>query len=224
MNEINEQNAQSSIDTKHQHFKTRIGISGAAETGHCGEGAYEIAIRLGNEIAEQGAILISGATTGFPLWVSRGVKERGGTVIGISPAGSEEEHVEMYKLPLEYADLILYTGAGYTGRDIILTKSSDGIILGCGRVGTIHEFTVAFESEKPTGILEGPWKTAETIKTIIENGHRPTEKIFFESDPKTIVSKMIEMIKKGKKEGYGVYAGGSDFYRECEGPDCKVIL
>jgi hypothetical protein len=130
----------------------------------------------------------------------------------------------LYKLPLEYSDLILYTGAGYTGRDIILTKTADGVLLGCGRIGTIHEFTVAYEAGKPTGIIEGPWKTAEVIHSIIDNGHRPSEHIFFEKDPKLAVSKMIEMVKKQKKEGYGVYSGGSDFYRECEGPDCKVIL
>jgi uncharacterized protein (TIGR00725 family) len=218
---MNEHNA---LETKHQHFKTRIGISGAAETGHCGEEAYNIAVELGHQIAEQGAILITGATTGFPLWVSRGVKEKGGTVIGISPAGSEEEHVELYKLPLEFTDLILYTGAGYTGRDIILTKTADGVLLGCGRIGTLHEFTVAFEMQKPIGIVEGPWKMADVIRAVIDNAHRPNEKIFFERDPKTVVSKLIEMIKKEKKEGYGVYSGGSDFYRECEGPTCKVIL
>jgi uncharacterized protein (TIGR00725 family) len=209
---------------KHQHFKIKIAISGAAETGHCGNGAIDAGIALGRAITQSGAILVSGATTGFPLWVSRGVKESGGTVIGISPAGSEEEHVELYKLPLDYNDLIIYTGAGYTGRDILMTRSADAVLIGCGRIGTIHEFTVAFEDKKPLGIFEGPWPTGSVIKNILENAHRPNDKIIFHNDPKELVDKIIQMVKKEKKEGYGVHAGGSDFYEECTGPKCNVIL
>ena len=56
---------------------------------------------------------------------------------------------------MEYLDIIIYTGAGYSGRDLLMTRTSDAIFLGCGRIGTIHEFTIAFEDNKPIGILEG---------------------------------------------------------------------
>ena len=92
---------------KHFHFKPKLAIAGAAETGHCGEGAEEKAKELGKEIARQGGILVSGATTGFPSWVVEGVKEEGGMSIGFSPAKNEQEHVEYYKLPLEYMDMIM---------------------------------------------------------------------------------------------------------------------
>jgi predicted Rossmann-fold nucleotide-binding protein len=78
---------------KHGHQQFKICISGAAETGHCGVDALEKAKELGREIARQGAVLISGATTGFPLWVAMGAKEVGGISIGFSPATSEKEHV-----------------------------------------------------------------------------------------------------------------------------------
>lgn len=134
---------------KHNHRRLKLAISGAAETGHCGEGAMELAKELGREIVRQDGILISGATTGFPLWACIGAKEAGGISIGLSPAYSEHEHVDYYKLPLEYLDLIIYTGFGYSGRDLLMTRTSDAIFLGCGRVGTIHEFTIAFEDQKP---------------------------------------------------------------------------
>src|ERR1700755_2651716 len=94
---------------KHNNLQIKIGISGAAETGHCGIDAYDRALELGREVARQGAALVTGATTGFPLWVAMGVKEEGGIVIGFSPANSEKEHVEAYNLPLEYHDIIIYT-------------------------------------------------------------------------------------------------------------------
>ena len=142
-------------DDKHGHNKIKICISGAADTGHCGPDAMEKAKELGREVARQGAVIVTGATTGFPFWAAQGAKEEGGISIGLSPASSEREHVEVYKLPLDYMDLIIYTGFGYRGRDLLLTRSSDAVICGCGRIGTINEFTVAYEDGKPIGVLEG---------------------------------------------------------------------
>ena len=124
---------------------------------------------LGREIARAGGSAYdSGATTGFPLWVAMGFKEIGGISVGISPAASEKEHVEVYKLPLDYMDLIMYTGFGYAGRDILMTRCADAVICGCGRIGTIHEFTIAFEDGKPIGIYEGPWETGTELKEILQ--------------------------------------------------------
>ena len=176
----------------------KLCVSGAAETGHCGIDAYDKGISLGREIAKHNAILITGATTGFPLWSAMGAKEAGGFSLRFSPASTEKEHIETYNLPIEYMDVIVYTGFGYPGRDLILTRSSDAIFFGCGRIGTIHEFTIAFEDKKPIGILEADWQTDEILKCIIENGHRPNDKIVFDSDPKALVEKVIELVKKDK--------------------------
>ncbi|HPS21256.1 MAG TPA: hypothetical protein PLO44_00390 [Candidatus Paceibacterota bacterium] len=188
--------------TKHGHQQVKICVSGAAETGHCGINALEKAKELGREIARQGAVLVTGATTGFPLWAAMGAKEVGGLSIGFSPASTEKEHVEVYKLPLDYMDLIVYTGFGYPGRDLLLTRASDAVICGCGRIGTIHEFTIAFEDDKAIGIYEGEWEMSGEIKEIIEKGHRPNEKIVFGEDPKKLVSDVIEIVKKYKVPEY----------------------
>ncbi|MDE1925028.1 MAG: hypothetical protein KGH79_02525 [Patescibacteria group bacterium] len=184
------------MDPKHTHLNLKLGISGAAETGHCGPDAYDKGVALGAEIAKHGAICVTGATTGFPLWVAMGAKEAGGFVLGFSPASSEKEHIEQYNLPVEYHDVIVYTGFGYPGRDLIFTRSTDAIFFGCGRIGTIHEFTVAFEDNKPVGVYEGSWPTDEEIKIILQNGHRPNDKIIFGPDPKILVEQVIELVKK----------------------------
>lgn len=189
---------------KHGHNQIKICVSGAAETGHCGIDALEKAKELGREIARQGAILVTGATTGFPLWVAMGTKEAGGMSIGISPAASEREHTEVYKLPIDYMDLVIYTGFGYPGRDILLTRTADAVICGCGRIGTIHEFTVAFEDGKPIGVLEGSWETDEELREIIEKGHRPNDKIVFNENEKKLVENIIELIKKDKIAEYKI--------------------
>src|SRR3989338_8082139 len=187
---------------KHGHGQIKICVSGAAETGHCGIDALDKAKELGREIARSGAVLVTGATTGFPLWVAMGTKELGGTSIGFSPAASEREHVEVYKLPLDYMDLIIYTGFGYSGRDLLLTRSVDAVICGCGRIGTIHEFVIAFEDGKTIGIYEGPWEMDSELKEIAEKSHRPNTKIAFGSDPKKLLEEMIALVKKDKIAEY----------------------
>ncbi len=181
--------------------KYKICVSGAAETSHCGSDAWAKAEELGKEIISQGAVLINGATTGFPYWAAKGAKTAGGIVVGISPAASEKEHIERYGLPIDYQNLIIYTGFGYSGRNLLLTRAADAVIIGCGRMGTINEFTIAFEDKKPIGVLEGDWETDELAKTIIEKSHRAEEmknKIVYSKDPKELVNKIIELIKKEK--------------------------
>jgi hypothetical protein len=78
----------------------------------------------------------------------------------------------------------------------MLVRSSDAVIIGCGRIGTIHEFTVAWEAELPMGILEGEWPTGGVIRNIIKNSNRENPNVIFDSDPKRLVSKLIEMVKK----------------------------
>jgi len=186
-------------DTKHAHIKIKIGISGAAETGHCGLNALDMAKDLGREVVKQGGILVTGATTGFPLWAAMGAKEEHGISIGLSPAQSERDHVEAWRLPLDYMDLIIYTGFGFPGRDLLFTRSCDAIVIGCGRIGTIHEFTIAFEDGKPLGVLEGPWTMAEQIKDMIEKSNRPADRVIFDSDPKKLIARLIEMVEADKK-------------------------
>ncbi len=174
----------------------KFGVSGAAETGHCGPDAYDQAIQLGQEIAKSGAIIVSGATTGFPMWSAMGAKQAGGFSLGFSPATCEKEHIEGYNLPIEHMDVIVYTGFGYPGRDLIFTRSVDAMFFGCGRIGTIHEFTIAFEDQKPIGVLQGAWETDEVIKDILANGHRPNDRIVFDSDPKALVERVVELVNK----------------------------
>lgn len=192
------------VAEKHLHRQIKLAITGAAETGHCGVNAFDLAIELGTEIARQGAVLLSGATTGFPLWVAEGAKKAGGMSIGLSPAATERAHVDEYKLPLDYMDLIIYTGGGYSTRDMLMTRSSDGVFVGCGRIGTIHEFTVAFEDNKPIGVLEGEWHTDEVLKEILTYSNRAQDnkKIIFDKDPKRLVERVIELVKIDKEADF----------------------
>lgn len=189
----------------HTDYRYKICVSGAAETGHCGADAFFLAEELGREIVRHDAVLVDGATTGFPYWAAKGAKEEGGIVMGFSPADTEKEHISLYQLPTDYHDLIVYTGAGYSGRNLLLTRSSDAVIVGCGRMGTLNEFTIAFEDKKPIGILQGEWETDEVLRTLVEKSHRAEEmekKIIYASNPKILLDKLVEIIKIEKENNH----------------------
>ncbi|MDZ4260269.1 MAG: hypothetical protein U1A25_01265 [Candidatus Sungbacteria bacterium] len=180
------------------HNKLKFCISGAAETGHCAADALEKTKALGTAIARSGSVLVTGATTGAPSWGAIGAKEAGGFVIGISPATSEREHVKKYRLPLDYHDIIIYTGFGYSGRNLFLTRAADAVLISCGRMGTLNEFTIAFEDEKPIGVLIETGGMADEIEELLEKAHRGRGKVIFDSDPIALVKKLSELVYKEK--------------------------
>jgi uncharacterized protein (TIGR00725 family) len=178
----------------------KICVSGAAETDHCAEGALEKAMEIGREVARRGMVLVTGATSGIPYLSAKGAKEAGGTVIGLSPAATKISHVKKYRLPLKYHDLVIYTGFGYAGRNLILTRSSDAVITICGRVGTLNEFTIAFEDSRPVGVLEGTGGTADMIREILQKSHRGLGKTVFSNDPSELMDKVEEIVRKEDEE------------------------
>ena len=181
--------------------KLKFCISGAAETGRCAVDALEKTKALGAAIARSGSVLVTGATTGAPYWGAIGVKEAGGFVIGVSPASSEREHIKKYKLPIDYHDIIIYTGFGYSGRNLFLTRCADAVLIVCGRMGTLNEFTIAFEDEKPIGVLVGTGGMADEIEELLEKAHRGKGKVIFDSDPHVLIVRLAEIVQKEKVGG-----------------------
>lgn len=178
--------------------KFEIVVSGAADISHCCQNIIEIAKEVGREIARQDCNLVTGATTGVPYYAALGYKEIGGFSIGFSPAASERAHLKVYKLPLDVFDVVIYTGADYVGRNVIMTKSADGIIIICGRIGTLHEFATAFEVQKPIAVLEKTGGTADKIRKIATGPYRGIKRIIYNDDPKKIVRELIQLIKQEK--------------------------
>lgn len=183
---------------RRHHLKYKICVSGAAETGHCAVDALEKAEALGREIAKAEMVLVTGATTGIPYWAAKGAKEEGGIVIGFSPAPSKEAHIKIYRLPTDYHDLIIYTGFEYAGRNLLLARAADAVILICGRMGTLNEFTIAFEDQKPIGVLEKTGGAADAVKEIIDKSHRGPGKVVYSADPKVLLDKLVALIEKEK--------------------------
>jgi hypothetical protein len=178
-------------------MKYRIGVMGSAQ-GPTIENQENIrkAIEAGHYIAKNDCILVSGACPGLPDEAAFGAHQAGGLTMGVSPAFSEKEHIQKYKSPHENYDIILYTGLGLMERDIINIRSSDAIILLGGGIGTLNEFTVAYDEGKVIGVLTGSGGVSNHIDKILEICDREVEDfIVFDDDPKKLVEKVINKIK-----------------------------
>ena len=68
--------------------------------------------RLAQVLAKQDIVLFTGATTGIVYVVGKTAHNAGTFHVGVSPASNEREHTEVYKLPLDACDTVVYTGFG----------------------------------------------------------------------------------------------------------------
>lgn len=180
-------------------YRLKIAVSGAAEIDICQAGAAKLAEEVGKQIVKQGCILVTGATTGIPYYAAQGATKARGFSIGFSPAATETSHLKTYRLPIDAFDVMVYTGFGYAGRNLLMTRAADGVIVICGRMGTLNEFTIAFEDEKPIGVLVGSGGTADKIKDLTKGPFRGKKKIVYERDPEKLVANLKKLIQEDKK-------------------------
>ncbi|MBX4188770.1 hypothetical protein KW792_01575, partial [Candidatus Saccharibacteria bacterium] len=177
--------------------KYQICVSGAAK-GQSAEQGKLLAQSAGAAIAKAGHSLMTGATTGLPNEAAIGYKAAGGKMsLGISPASTKVEHVVKYRLPVKSYDAILYSGLHYSGRDALLITSADAVISIGGRLGTLHEFTVAMETKTPLGLLQGAGGVGEQIEQLMKIlPNADPDLVVVDSDPDKLVEKLTHMLDK----------------------------
>lgn len=173
-------------------MKLKIGVMGSASK-HIPIKHKQLALALGKAIGENDCILITGACPGLPLEAAKGANGAGGLVVGISPALSEEEHIVRYDSPVEAHDVIIYTGSGLMGREVVNIRSSDIVIIVGGRSGTLGEFSIAYDEGKLIGVLEGTGGVAAEIRNIVKIVKKKTgAKIIYSKDPYKLVKELID--------------------------------
>lgn len=176
--------------------KYQICVSGAA-SGETVEASHQLAFDLGAAIAREGHTLITGATVGLPHYAAMGAKKEQGLSIGFSPASSLREHVNAYRLPTKEFDYINFTGMEYVGRDVHLVRSSDAVITVGGRMGSLHEFATAVESNKVCGVLLGSGGLADFLPTLTDRITTPhVNEIIYDTDPERLVAQVLARLDK----------------------------
>lgn len=120
--------------------------------------------------------------------VGKTAHDEGSFHVGISPAINAQEHVEVYKLPLDACDTIVYTGFGLKGRNVVLVRSSDIVLFVAGAMGSLNEFTIAHDERKIIGCLTGTGGVADESEYLIQKfGKRSTARIFHNDDPERLI-------------------------------------
>ena len=154
---------------------------------------------IGEEIASQECILVTGSGTGLPHEAALAAAAKGGTCLGFSPAMNLVDHIEKYKFPVE-PYILVFTGMEKKGRNLVSIRSCDGVIFVGGRIGTLNEFTIAFDEadeKKVIGILEGSGGFSDKLFTLVaESGKKTKAIIIKERDPIQLVKKVVETLKE----------------------------
>jgi len=178
-------------------LRYQICVSGAAR-GDSVEIGQELAAEVAREIVRRGHLVVTGATRGLPYAAAKAAKIEGGrdiTSIGFSPAASRLAHVKKYQLPLDAFDTVIFTGFEYTGRNLLLVRSCDAVIMIGGRIGTLNELTIAIEERKPIGVMLGSGGMTDEVEHVLKSAKRARTGIIFSHDPVELVDQVIDLIE-----------------------------
>lgn len=167
-----------------------LGSSGEREESERGKRAFA----LGCAVADRGGILMTGGCPGLPHAAAHGATSKGGFTLAVSPAANENEHVTLYRYPSD-SRVIVYTGMGTKGRNVILVRSADVCLFVGGGMGTLNEFTIAFADLGPKcaiGVLTGTGGfSGEYIRLSAKSGQFCAAHLFEDADPDALVEKAL---------------------------------
>ena len=174
-------------------MKIKIGVMGPSAEPDSPRMA-DLARSLGEAIAARDLILLTGATTGAVHLIGKTARDAGALHIGISPAANEREHVERFKLPIDACDALLYTGFGLKGRNVVLVRSCDIVIIFSGSIGGLNEFTIAYDEGKVIGCLKGSGGAADEVERLVDAFQKPTKsRIVYDNDPERLIDRCVKI-------------------------------
>lgn len=151
---------------------------------------------LGRAVAANGCVLVTGACPGLPLAAACGAKQAGGTVVGISPAAGLAEHVDRYASPTEFHDLLVFTGNGLMGREVVNIRTSDVVVIVGGRSGTLGELAIAYDEGKLIGVLTGMGGISGLVADILAACAKETgSRVVYEADPDRLVAELLRLYR-----------------------------
>lgn len=177
-----------------------IGVMGSAgDDASDGNGKKALAEKgkaLADAIAAQELLLLTGATTGIVYLVGKAAHDAGTFHVGISPASDRREHLEKYNLPVDACDLIVYTGFGLKGRNVVLVRSCEIVLFIAGAMGSLNEFTIAHDEGKVIGCLTGTGGVADEVDYLLNKFSKDTgARIFQNDDPAKLIDACLRAVQ-----------------------------
>jgi uncharacterized protein (TIGR00725 family) len=177
-------------------MKMQIGVMGSAG-GIITPEQLALAHRVGKRIAERDCTIVTGACPGLPHAAVLGAHAAGGQSLGVSPALSREEHVNIYGSPLQPYTTMVFTGSGLMGRETHNIHSSDFVLFLGGRSGTLGEFCIAYDEGKLIGILTNSGGISNDFEHIVSLVHKDTGSLLLSCDvPEDLVDRCLDLFLK----------------------------
>ncbi len=189
--------------------KAKIGVYGSAvsESPELDAKARE----LGEILADEDVILITGACSGLPYQVvSTAYKKNHNEIWGFSPATDHKGQLAF--TPKD--DSTIYTRLVYVPsdmefasdiqvcikfRNVLSTAACDGAVIISGRWGSMNEFTNLHDMGKVIGILTGTGGIADELPGLNAKVHKPSKaKVVFDSSPHSLVERVLEEVERRK--------------------------
>ncbi len=191
----------------------KIGVMGSAGTSMSAEDWHrvdDLAQRLGQKLAAVSCVLITGELDGIPGRVVAAHSQHGGLSVGVSPAHSAVEHAALYGTPPCPSTVVIYSGFGFKGRNVIAVRSADIVLLFSGGIGTLNEFTIAYDEGKVIGLLQGTGGVADVAQTLLDTlPVRATGAVVIAApDPEQLVERCIARLCAQRGEQAAPNAGG----------------
>jgi uncharacterized protein (TIGR00725 family) len=179
-------------------MKIKVGVMGSAGDASPSSAKASLAAKataLARAIVERKLLLLTGATTGLVYVVGKAAHDAGSFHLGISPAANSDEHRETYKLPIDACDLIVYTGFGLKGRNVVLVRSCDVVLFIAGAMGSLNEFTIAHDEGKIIGCLTNTGGVADEAGYLLQKFSKETgARVFRHDDPGKLLDTCLEAI------------------------------
>ncbi|MBA2734233.1 MAG: LOG family protein [Acidobacteria bacterium] len=184
-------------------MKIKVGVMGSANDtlpDGVADAVREKAEMLGREIAARDCLLLTGATTGLTHIVGKSARAAGAFHIGISPASNEREHIEVYELPLDSCDSIIYTGFGLKGRNVVLVRSCEIALFIGGSWGSLNEFTIAHDEGRVIGCLTGTGGVADEAERLLKVFPKQTDAcVLHGDDPSRLLTACLEAFEQTRR-------------------------
>jgi len=177
-----------------------IGVIGSA-INDVDEITLNAAKEVGRLIGNNGFYIATGTGIGAPHIAVLEAKKQGAKSIGFSPANDKKSHNSRHdNAKISDFDEIRFI-EGFTKRSIEMISHCDAIIVIGGRMGTLSEFTIAFEEDKLIGVLTNIPGISKHLKEIIEKCNKNRKKpIFFHEDVNLLFKDLSKYIKNNEDE------------------------
>jgi len=176
-------------------MRIKVGVMGSAadiEQAQRAELAGKLT-ELATALAAYDLVLLTGATTGLIREAGKAAQTAGVFHVGISPASSEAEHISRFQLPIDACDVLVFTGFGLKGRNVVLVRSCDIVLFVAGAMGTLNEFTIAHDEGKVIGCLTGTGGVADEVDYLLRQFSKKTgAKVFQNENPRALLADCID--------------------------------